>query len=98
MSATAQPYVRLGFSYGLALLTGFFQATFCGMTGLGEIHKVAGPVAAISFAAWLISVFWTFAASMKLGWLSLFGAIPALTFLWIVAMLLWACASGRGCI
>jgi hypothetical protein len=91
-------YVPLGFSYFLALLTGLFQATFWGLTGIGEMHGIAGPAGIISFIAWLGSLIWTFVSSKKIGWLSLVGIIPAFTFAWIVALLMWSCASGHGCI
>ncbi len=99
MTAVARTsYAPLGFSYTLALITGFFQATFWGLTGTGEMHGVAGPVAIVTFVAWFGSVGWSFISSMKAGWLSLIGIIPAFTYAWFLALVMWACASGQGCI
>ena len=98
ISVAKKPFRILGLSYLLAMITGYFQATFWGMTGIGELKGVAGPVAAITCIVWLLSVLWCFSASAKTGWLSLLGVIPAFTFIWVIGLLLWSCASGKGCL
>jgi len=79
MTATRTSLIPLGLSFTLALITGFFQATFWGFTSISQLSGVAGPegiagpVAAVTFIAWLSSVGWAFTSSKKMGWVYVIG-------------------------